>query len=200
MFIEKNRPRTTVAEPIGETLAELPFTGDQAVCLGHDQAAWSGPASTRGPLITAILNKKVYEDTVSACGLDGSGGLNATNIGDPAYKEAPVCAAFRDKTLFPGADLYSDFSSILISTKGVTSASCPTEGGANLYAGCMTAPCTNTGKTDPSTGLPLVKCTCPTYNGPNQVGNPQINSYSCSPTPHVWSSAYSAPNPIPTDP
>ena len=48
MFIEKNRPRTTVAEPIGETLAELPFTGDQAVCLGHDKAAWSGPALYRG--------------------------------------------------------------------------------------------------------------------------------------------------------
>jgi hypothetical protein len=46
MFIQKNR--STVAEPIGETRAELPFTGDQAVCLGHDQAAWSGPASTRG--------------------------------------------------------------------------------------------------------------------------------------------------------
>ena len=41
MFIQKNRPRTTVGEPIGETLAKLPFTGDQAVCLGHDQAAWS---------------------------------------------------------------------------------------------------------------------------------------------------------------
>ena len=41
--IQKNRCRTTVAEPIGETLTELPFTGDQAVCLGHDQAAWSGP-------------------------------------------------------------------------------------------------------------------------------------------------------------
>jgi NAD(P)-dependent dehydrogenase (short-subunit alcohol dehydrogenase family) len=27
------------SEPIGETLAELPFTGDQAVCLGHDKAA-----------------------------------------------------------------------------------------------------------------------------------------------------------------
>ena len=151
-------------------------------------------------LSTSILNKKVYEDTVSACGLDGGGCLNATNIGDPAAKEAPVCAALRGKTLFPGADLYSDFSPILISTKGITSATCPTEGGANLYAGCMTAPCKNTGKTDPSTGLPLVKCTCPTYNGPNQVGNPQINSYSCSPTPHVWSSAYSAPNPIPTEP
>ena len=48
MFIQKNRPRTTVGEPIGETLAKLPFTGDQAVCLGHDQAAWSGPALYRG--------------------------------------------------------------------------------------------------------------------------------------------------------
>ena len=151
-------------------------------------------------LITSILNKKVYEDTVSACDVDGSLCLNATNIGDPAFKEAPVCAALRDKTLFPGADLYSDFSPILINTKGITSVTCPAGGGANLYAGCMTAPCKNTGKTDPSTGLPIVKCTCPTYDGPNQVGNPQINSYSCSPTPHVWSSAYNAPNPIPTKP
>ena len=153
-------------------------------------------------LITSILNKEVYEDTVSACGVDGGGCLNATNIGDPAAKEAPVCTALRDKTLFPGADLYSDFSPILIATKGlnVPPFTCPTGGGANLYAGCMTAPCKNTGKTDPSTGLPLVKCTCPTYDGPNQVGNPQIKSYSCSPTPHVWSSAYSAPNTIPTEP
>jgi hypothetical protein len=28
--------RTTVAEPIGETLAEPPFTGDKVVCLGRD--------------------------------------------------------------------------------------------------------------------------------------------------------------------
>jgi hypothetical protein len=27
--IQKNRCRTTIAEPIGETRAELPFTGDQ---------------------------------------------------------------------------------------------------------------------------------------------------------------------------
>src|SRR5271165_7537202 len=46
--IQKNRCRTTVAEPIGETLAEPPFTGDRAVCLGHDQAAWSGPERQQG--------------------------------------------------------------------------------------------------------------------------------------------------------
>ena len=52
--IQKNRCRTTVAEPIGETLAELPFTGDQAVCLGlgHDQAAWSGP-ERQPPMLTS---------------------------------------------------------------------------------------------------------------------------------------------------
>ncbi len=145
-------------------------------------------------LITSILNKNVYEETVAKCGLDSSACLNAGDIksGKP---EAPVCDALRNKTLFPGADLISDFSPILISIKGlITTATCD-----NRYAGCMTAPCKNTGKIDPSTGLPIVKCTCPTYNGPNQVGNPQISSSSCSPTPHVWSSAFSASD-LPMDP
>ena len=104
-----------------------------------------------------------------------------------------MCDAIRNKTLFPGADLISDFSPILFGEKGVTSFECPKQGDANRYAGCMTARCKSTGKTDVTTGLPLVKCTCPTYNGPNQVGNPQITDggYSCSPTPHVWSSAFS---------
>jgi hypothetical protein len=34
----KNRCRTTIAERMVETLAELPFIGDQVVCLSHDQA------------------------------------------------------------------------------------------------------------------------------------------------------------------
>src|SRR5215469_8665481 len=36
--IPKNRCRTTVAERMLETLVELPFIGDQVVCLSHDQA------------------------------------------------------------------------------------------------------------------------------------------------------------------
>jgi hypothetical protein len=40
--IPKNRCRTTIAERMGETPAELPFIGDQVVCLSHDQAARSG--------------------------------------------------------------------------------------------------------------------------------------------------------------
>jgi hypothetical protein len=164
--------------------------------------------------ITSILNKKIYEETVSKCGVDGSKCLNAVNMlkQDPDKPEAPVCAALREKTLFPDADLISDFSPIFNSPTCQTNASlscykgtndppvmCPTVGDKNLYAGCMTAPCKNTRKIDPSTGLPLVSCTCPIYNGPNQVGNPQINSYSCTPTPYVWSSSYMPPA-MPTEP
>jgi hypothetical protein len=171
-------------------------------------------------LITSILNKDVYEKTVSKCKVDGSDCLNATNIGDhPAAREAPVCAALRDKTLFPGADLISDFSPILASPTCRTSTSSSCYKGINaenpvvcenLYVGCMTAPCRyyKPGKTDPSTGLPLVSCTCPTYKGPNQVGNPQILGnppqippYSCSPTPYAWSSSYTPPQDLlPTEP
>jgi hypothetical protein len=42
--IPKNRCRTTIAERMVETLAELPFIGDEVVCLSHDRAARSGPA------------------------------------------------------------------------------------------------------------------------------------------------------------
>src|SRR5215467_11421106 len=34
--IPKNRCRTTIAERMVETLAELPFIGDQVGCLSHD--------------------------------------------------------------------------------------------------------------------------------------------------------------------
>ena len=37
--IPKNRCRTTIAERMGETPTELPFIGDQVVCLSHNQAA-----------------------------------------------------------------------------------------------------------------------------------------------------------------
>jgi len=155
-------------------------------------------------LMTGILNKEVYEDTVNNCVDPTDGSITCLNLSDlqSGLKEAPVCDAIRNKTLFPGADLISDFSQIPIPNiatagfpppgeKDSFMQTCPTpSGGANLYAGCMTAPCKTTGKIDENTGFPIVKCTCPTYDGPNQVGNPQIESYSCSPTPHVWSSSY----------
>ena len=36
--IPKNRCRTTIAERMVETRAELPFIGDQVVCLSHNQS------------------------------------------------------------------------------------------------------------------------------------------------------------------
>lgn len=152
--------------------------------------------------INAILNKKVYQATVAFCGADGSKCLNGSNLNStPRMPEAPVCLSIRFKTLFPGADVVSDYTPILSVSKGLTSYQCPTTGTKNIYAGCMTAPCRATGRTDPSTGLPLVSCSCPTYDGPNQVGNPQISQggYSCSPDPYVWSSAYTPPT-LPTTP
>ncbi len=154
-------------------------------------------------LITGILNKKVYEETVTACGRNGRKCLNAVNLhaNKPNIPLAPVCDAIRNRTMFSDADVISDYSPALMSTLGPNeNTDCPMtgEGDANLYAACMTAPCKSTGKIDQVPGLPLVKCTCPTYYGPNQVGNPQLaeGGYSCSPTPHVWSSAYN-PNQSP---
>src|ERR1700739_4060997 len=46
--IPKNRCRTTIAERMVETPAELPFIGDQVVCLSHDQAARSLPTPNYG--------------------------------------------------------------------------------------------------------------------------------------------------------
>ena len=46
-----------------ETLAELPFVGDQVVCLSHDQAARSGPAIGRG----AEVDEAVMQLVCSQC-------------------------------------------------------------------------------------------------------------------------------------
>ena len=151
--------------------------------------------------INSILNKRVYLQTVAICGKDGSKCLNGANVTTtPNLREAPVCNAIRNKTLFPGADVVSDYTPVLIPSKGVTSYDCPTSGTSNIYAGCMTAPCHATDRTDPSTGLPLVSCECPTFDGLNQVGNPLIEQVAnCSPDPYVWSSAYTPPT-MPTVP
>ena len=46
--IPKNRCRTTIAERMVKTLTELPFIGDQVVCLSHDQAALDRAARRAG--------------------------------------------------------------------------------------------------------------------------------------------------------
>lgn len=184
-------------EPLQTPGCTLTQDGKAADCTCY-QIAKGKPKGARYSylLVTSILNKRVYQETVRRCGRNGERCLNAANLGDAdPPPEAPACAAMRG-TMFPGADLISTFSPILAPELGLISQTCPRDGqGGNLYAGCMGSPCKATGKTDPKTGLPLVRCTCPTFDGPNQVGNPQIRlgDYACRQPRHVWSSAYQYP-------
>jgi len=145
--------------------------------------------------INAILNRDVYLKTVAACGKDGSRCQPTGSI------KAPVCDAINNNTLIPGADLISTFSLYLEKEAVVKKekeffivpTNCPTA----AYAGCMTAPCKRTGKTDPNTGLPLVQCGCPTYTGPYQVGTHIDKDQCVLEGNHVWSAAYNVKMPAP---
>lgn len=185
-------------DPLGTLGCTLTQGGKAADCDCY-QISRGQPAGARYSyiLVTAILNKRVYQETVRRCGRNGERCLNAANLGsaDPPG-EAPACDAMRAGTMFPGADLISTFTPILYPELGLISQACPRDGrGGNVYAGCMGSPCKTTGRTDPKTGLPLVRCTCPTFDGPNQVGNPQIQlgGFACRQPRHVWSSAYQYP-------
>jgi hypothetical protein len=135
-------------------------------------------------LINAILNLDVYLKTVEVCGKDGSKCKPTGSI------QAPVCEAINNNTLIPGADMISTFSLYLEKQMPIHPTTCATPA---AYAGCMTAPCKQTGKTDPNTGLPLVQCGCPTYTGPYQVGT-QISQDQCVlGGTSIWSAAYQPP-------
>ncbi len=176
--------------------------------------------------ITSILNKEIYDQTVSECEDPETGDITCLTLDDVhqgiSNTPAPtLCGTllnnYNDGLLtsnpngiFPGADLVSDFSEIGNNTSQnnkippplSTPYACPLSPATmDNYAACMTAPCSHTGKIDPLTKLPLARCTCPTFDGPNQVGNPQIDPppvgppLSCSPAgptalhPFIWSSA-----------
>lgn len=186
-------------DPLGTPGCTLTQDGKAADCECY-QIARGQPKGARYSylLVTSILNKLVYEETVRRCGANGQRCLNAANLGSKnPPREAPACDAIRAGTMFPGADLISTFTPALAPELGLISEACPRNGkGGNVYAGCMGAPCKATGRTDPTTGLPLVRCTCPTFDGPNQVGNPQIRlgDFACRQPTHVWSSAYQYPD------
>jgi hypothetical protein len=74
-----------------------------------------------------------------------------------------------------------------------------TANGGGQYAGCMTAPCYFEGPQAAKAsfdGVPI-RCDCPIYNGPFQVGqNDQccaIDSGSAGKASYVWSAAYTPP-------
>lgn len=138
--------------------------------------------------INAILNLNVYLDTVATC---GHGGEDCLPRGK---KQAPVCDSINNNTLIPGADLISTFSLFLepsMPTNQQTTCATPAP-----YAGCMTGPCKRTGGFDETTGLPLVECACPTYDGPYQVSQDlsQTGNKCILGDPFLWSAAY-APQP-----
>ena len=147
--------------------------------------------------INAILNLDTYLETVKQCGQDG-GGCRVPN-------SAPVCELINRKKLIPGAELISTFSLYLDANfpetygLGQTNTTCQ----AQPYAGCMTAPCVRTGEIDPSTHLPIVQCSCPTFDGPYQVGQDDSGTCNLSTAPpskggganRVWSAAF-APLPF----
>jgi len=101
--------------------------------------------------INAILNLDVYNDTIAVCGTDGSG-CQTTN-------SAPVCSSINNGTFIPGTDMISTFSFECVPEEGLGLTNCSKQ----LYAGCMTAPCTRTNVDG------IVECKCPTFNGPYQV-------------------------------
>jgi hypothetical protein len=109
--------------------------------------------------INAILNRKVYEDTIATCGMDGSacGMINS----------APVCRQVNQGTLIPGSKEYSTFSFDCVPTNGLGITNCAQA----PYAGCMTAPCSKPDQNG------LVQCSCPIYDGPYQVGQ---NEQECA--------------------
>ena len=127
--------------------------------------------------INAILNHQVYEQTVAACGIDGSA-CQTTN-------SAPVCSVINQNKLIPGADLVSTFSFDCIPTNGIGQTDC----GTARYAGCMTAPCFENGS-----GTGLVTCQCPTFTGPYQLGLTLPTDQCTLGDGAVWSAAYAVPS------
>ncbi|MFI5322745.1 MAG: hypothetical protein ACHQ6U_04255 [Thermodesulfobacteriota bacterium] len=132
--------------------------------------------------INAILDLNVYLNTVDVCGADGSGCQTANS--------APVCTSINTGSFIPASDVISVFSFDCVPEEGIGDTNCQ----QSLYAGCMTAPCKRTGEEG------IVECSCPTYDGPYQVG---LNKQSCVLDDGlVWSAAYN-PNvtgTIPTPP
>lgn len=128
--------------------------------------------------INAILNYDIYLQTKNVCNDDGSACTGGENL-----NKAPVCEAINNNNFIPGADLVSTFSFSCLPTNGLGQTNCDKD----VYAGCMTAPCQRT--TTPG----IVECSCPTFNGPYQVGTALSNpEEECTLGDNlVWSAAYS---------
>jgi len=180
--------RDTVERP--ENL--VPCTGDYALCFHSGPEPLPCKLTKAGRyadcectvehglnfvLISAILNYRVYLETVAVCGRDGSG----CTVPDTA----PVCAAIRDGKLIPGAGLISTYSPDAQGEIGDTLANGPlTVCPKGPYAACMTAPCEITKAGD-------AECSCPVFWGSFQLTESDANCDLGDDL--VWSSSFSPP-------
>ena len=127
-------------------------------------------------LIGSILNPVARAETEAQCNEDGSNCLNmahlasgiCNNADDPHVdeyefcQEAPVCSLLGDletgetQSLYPQSEatLISTFSFYSSEVHNFGSQDC-SENDIRLYAGCMTAPCTD------EDGDGLAECQCP---------------------------------------
>ena len=110
-------------------------------------------------LITAILNRQVYDKTVKKCYPDGSN--------CPLPDDAPVCKFLDKGKLIPGAQLISTYDPTSTSTVKDAIAGGPSkvQNCAGPFAGCMTAPCTFTKDGQ-------AECSCPVFWGRFQLVRP----------------------------
>jgi hypothetical protein len=192
-------PNATGKDPSANSPLPCVMKGDIAQCTC--QAYTSGAYFVD---INGILNRGAYDQTVQACGQDGSKCANIGNCGPDGrkpgcerYTQAPVCQYVKNQnpedptgSLMPKADLISTFSFAMAKDYETR----PTPCTAGLYAGCMTAPCSlpESATGSPADGDP-VQCDCPTYNGVYQVGQPgqQCTIPAQDGNSYVWSASNS---------
>jgi len=128
-------------------------------------------------LIHGILNTEMYLETVEECGKDGIKCFRETN-------KAPVCDSINRGEFIPGADMISTFSFDCALIEGIGKTNCPNPLQSLLYGGCMTAPCVHLDSDDEG----IVTCSCPTFDGPFQVG--QFNQDCDLGGNLVWAAAF----------
>ncbi|ACK50015.1 hypothetical protein Msil_1046 [Methylocella silvestris BL2] len=152
--------------------------------------------------INAILNLDLYLSTVSVCGHDGANCNPREFIQNQTlWNSAPACTAANNNVVIPTAQLISVYTPVKNADYGGGTTTCS----AGKYAGCMTAPCYETGKTD-GAGNKLVTCKCPVYDGPFELGqaNRPCDANVLTPWsakdkgPYIWSASHNpALNPDP---